>query len=180
MLSDYTEQWGEEASLRKLTWTNKHTSAHALHCDLLFPSSLSIDEFRIHFYEISPSKDIHTCFIFLLGNMWVLVAQFLNSGREVTWFSKTFVEQNSWYVIDVYKICRRETRSLPGQQSFTLYRIYWTEHPRWWRHENENDNENDDGTRIWMTDEDDALSWDKVMLVNGSHSENNGTFQSVW
>ena len=41
------------------------------------------------------------------------------------------------------------------------------------------ENENDDGMRMWMIDENDILNRDKVMLVNGSHSENNGTFQSV-
>ena len=43
----------------------------------------------------------------------------------------------------------------------------------------EDENENDDGMGMWMLDEDDILSRDKVMLVNGSHSENKGTFQSV-
>ena len=45
--------------------------------------------------------------------------------------------------------------------------------------ENENDNENDDGMGMWMIDEDDILRRDVVMLVNGFHSENKGTFQSV-
>ena len=43
----------------------------------------------------------------------------------------------------------------------------------------ENKNENDDGIGMWVIDEDDILSRDKVMLVNGAHSENKGTFQSV-
>ena len=41
------------------------------------------------------------------------------------------------------------------------------------------ENENDDRLGMWMIDEDDILSRDKVMLVNGAHSENKGTFQSV-
>ena len=43
----------------------------------------------------------------------------------------------------------------------------------------EDENENDDGMGMWMLDEDDILSRDKVMLVNGAHLENKGTFQSV-